>query len=64
MILSRLEVGIIHVNRGLFYHVILLSGNNRITIFYRVMENKFCCNLDNRDILREAMKIGLERIDT
>jgi len=31
----------------------------------RVMENKFCYNLDNRDMLREVMvKIGLERIDT
>jgi len=31
----------------------------------RVIENTSCCNLDNRDMLREiAVKIGLERIDT
>jgi len=30
----------------------------------RVMENTFCYNLDNRDMLREVMvKIGLEKID-
>jgi len=30
----------------------------------RVMENTFCCNLNNRDMLREVtVKIGLERID-
>ena len=29
------------------------------------MENLSCCNLDNRDILREVIvKIGLENIDT
>jgi len=29
------------------------------------MENIFCCNLDNRDMLREVtVKIGLERINT
>ena len=29
------------------------------------MNNKFCCNLDNRDILKEViMKIGLEKTDT
>jgi len=28
------------------------------------MENTFCCNLNNRNILREMIvKIGLERID-
>ena len=28
------------------------------------MDNKFCCNLDNRNMLREVIvKIGLERID-
>ena len=28
------------------------------------MENTFCYNLDNKDILRKVMvKIGLERID-
>jgi len=31
----------------------------------RVMENKFCYNLDNGDMLREVtVKIGLKRIDT
>ena len=31
----------------------------------RVINNKSCYNLDNRNILREVMvKIGLERIDT
>jgi len=31
----------------------------------RVIDNTFCCNLDNKDILREVtVKIGLERIDT
>jgi len=35
------------------------------TILSRVIENTFCCNLNNRDMLREVtMKIGLERIDT
>ena len=30
----------------------------------KVMKNTFCCNLNNRDILREVtVKIGLERID-
>ena len=30
----------------------------------RVIDNKSCYNLDNRDMLREVtMKIGLERID-
>jgi len=34
-------------------------------MFSRVMENISCCNLDNRDMLREVMvKIGLERTDT
>jgi len=34
-------------------------------ILSRVMNNTFCCNLDNRDMLREVIvKIGLERIDT
>ena len=33
-------------------------------MFFRVMENIFCCNLNNRNILREIMvKIGLERVD-
>ena len=31
----------------------------------RVINNIFCCNLDNKDILKEVIvKIGLERIDT
>ena len=31
----------------------------------RVIKNTSCCNLNNRDILREVrVKIGLERIDT
>jgi len=30
----------------------------------RAIDNIFCCNLDNRDMLREVtVKIGLERID-
>jgi len=30
----------------------------------KVIENTFCCNLNNRDILRKVtVKIGLERID-
>jgi len=31
----------------------------------KVIDNIFCCNLDNGDMLREVtVKIGLERIDT
>ena len=31
----------------------------------KVMENISCCNLNNRNMLREVtVKIGLERIDT
>ena len=31
----------------------------------RAINNISCCNLDNRDLLREVtVKIGLERIDT
>ena len=34
-------------------------------MFVRAIDNTFCCNLDNGDILREVtVKIGLERIDT
>ena len=41
-----------------------MSSNNRFTILSRVMNNEFCCNLDNGNILREVIvKIGLERID-
>jgi len=33
-------------------------------MLFRVIDNEFYCNLDNRDILREVIvKIGLERID-
>jgi len=31
----------------------------------RVVDNIFCCNMDNRNMLREiTVKIGLKRIDT
>ena len=31
----------------------------------RVIDKTFCCNLNNRNMLREVtVKIGLERIDT
>jgi len=31
----------------------------------KVINNKFCCNLDKEDMLREVtVKIGLKRIDT
>ena len=31
----------------------------------RVVDNTFCCNLYNGDLLREmTVKIGLERVDT
>ena len=31
----------------------------------RAINNIFCCNLDNRDMLRKVIvKIGLKRIDT
>ena len=31
----------------------------------KVIDNTFCCSLDNGDMLREVtVKIGLERIDT
>jgi len=34
-------------------------------MFSRIVNNTFCYNLDNEDILKEVMvKIGLERIDT
>ena len=33
-------------------------------MFSRIVNNTFCYNLDNEDILKEVMvKIGLERID-
>ena len=38
--------------------------HNRFAMLSRVIENTFCCNPDNNNILREIMvKIGLERID-
>jgi len=41
------------------------SSYNRFAILSRVIENKSCCNLNNRDMLREVtVKIRLERIDT
>jgi len=40
-------------------------NNNRYTILSRVVNNTFCCNLNNKERLREVMvKIGLERVDT
>jgi len=34
-------------------------------MFFKVIGDISCCNLDNRDILREVIvKIGLERINT
>jgi len=34
-------------------------------MLFRVINNKFCCNLDNGNMLREVtVKIGLERVDT
>jgi len=40
-------------------------SNNRFAILVRATDNTSCCNLDNRDMLREVtVKIGLERIDT
>ena len=33
-------------------------------MFSRVIENKFCYNLDNRNVLRKVVRIGLERINT
>jgi len=33
-------------------------------VLFRVIYNRFCCNLDNGDMLREVTgKIGLERIN-
>ena len=38
--------------------------NNRYTILSRVMNNTFCCDLNNGELLREVIvKIGLKRID-
>ena len=40
------------------------SSNNMFVILSRIIENTFCYNLDNRDMLREVtIKIELERID-
>jgi len=43
----------------------LNSNNyNRFIILSKMIENKFCYNIDNRDILRAVIvRIGLERID-
>ena len=43
----------------------LNSNNyNRFIILSKIIENKFCYNLNNRDILRAVIvRIGLERID-
>ena len=39
-------------------------NNNRFAILSKVMENTFCCNLNNGNMFREVIvKIGLERID-
>ena len=39
-------------------------NSNRFAILSRVVDNTFCCSLDNRNILREVtVKIKLERID-
>ena len=38
---------------------------NRFAMLFRVIDNKSCYNLDNRDILRKVIvKNGLERINT
>jgi len=43
----------------------LSLNNNRYTILFRVVDNTFCYNLNNRKLLRKVtVKIGLERIDT
>ena len=40
-----------------------VTSTNRFTIFFRVIDNKSYCNLDNKDMLREVIvKIMLERI--
>ena len=37
---------------------------NRFAMLFRVIDNKSCYNLDNRDILRKVMvKIGLKKIN-
>ena len=39
-------------------------NNNRFAMLSRVVDNIFCCNLNNGNMLREVtVKIGLERID-
>ena len=40
-------------------------NNNRFAVLSRVVDNTSCCNLNDRDLLREVtVKIGLERINT
>ena len=40
-------------------------NNNRYTILSRVVNNTFCCNLNNEERLRKVMvKIDLERVNT
>jgi len=40
-------------------------SNNRFAMLARATDNTSCCNLNNRDMLREVtVKIGLKRIDT
>ena len=42
-----------------------LSLNNRYIILFRVIDNIFYCDLNNKDMLRKVtVKIGLERINT
>ena len=41
-----------------------MSLNNRYTILSKVIDNKFCYNLSNEELLSEVtVKIGLERVD-
>jgi len=43
----------------------LSFNNNRYTILSRVVDNIFCYNLNNGELLKEVIvKIGLERINT
>jgi len=43
----------------------LSLNNNRYTILFRIVDNTFCYDLNNRKLLRKVtVKIGLERIDT
>jgi len=43
----------------------LSLNKNKYTILSRVIENISCCDLNNKELLREVIvKIGLDRIDT